>query len=115
MWSGGGGGRTAVNSPGSSGGGVGDGEIAAIAAFMAAGGGVFATGDHDSIGSEMCGHIPRVRAMRSWYGINDSASPMPGGFPRNFPSIPAARAGTTQRNPPSDYGGDPTPTSVQNT
>jgi len=39
-------------------------EIAAITRFMDAGGGVFATGDHDSLGSDLSGHIPRVRAAR---------------------------------------------------
>jgi hypothetical protein len=85
-----------------------DDEIAAIARFMDAGGGVFAVGDHDGVGADMCGHIPRIRAMRSWYGVNDTASPMPAGFPRNFPQITAGRADTTQRNPASDYGGDTT-------
>ena len=81
-------------------------QLAAIARFMDAGGGVFATGDHDSIGSEMCGHIPRVRAMRSWYGEGDDTSPIPD-FPRNFPSMHFGRADTTQRNVErSDYGGD---------
>jgi len=101
-------GRNSLTSSGTSGAGIGATEIRAIARFMAAGGGVFATGDHDSIGSEMSGHIPRVRAMRAWYGVNDSASPMPAAFPRNFPVITAGRADTTQRNPTSDYGGDTT-------
>lgn len=90
----------------SSGPGISDAEIAAIAQFMAAGGGVFATGDHDSIGAEMCGHIPRIRAMRSWYGVGDGASPMPPSFPRNFPVFTTGRADSTQRNPGGDYGGD---------
>jgi len=34
--------------------------------FMQAGGGVFATGDHEDLGTGMCGQIPRVRAMRYW-------------------------------------------------
>ena len=101
-------GRNSTTSSGTSGAGLPDNELKAIARFMAAGGGVFATGDHDSIGSELSGHIPRVRAMRCWYGINDSASPMPAGFPRNFPVITAGRADTTQRNPMGDYGGDTT-------
>src|SRR5690349_16064670 len=67
-------------------------ERQAIARYMAAGGGVFATGDHDSIGSVMCGNLPRVRAMRSWYGENDAKSPMPSGFPHNFPVITVGRA-----------------------
>ena len=32
---------------------------------MQAGGGVFATGDHDGLGSALCGRIPRVRYMRN--------------------------------------------------
>lgn len=65
-------GRNSVDGSGSSGaGGISDAEIARIAAFMDAGGGVFATGDHDSIGAHLCGRIPRVRAMRCWYGPND--------------------------------------------
>ncbi len=101
----------------SSGAGIGNNEIRAIADFMKAGGGVFATGDHDSIGAEMCGKIPRIRAMRTWYGVGDSASPMLGNFPRNFPSLGTTpmgktsagttRADTTQRSPNSNYGGDP--------
>jgi len=34
--------------------------------FMDAGGGVFATGDHEDLGIELCGDIPRVRNMRRW-------------------------------------------------
>jgi hypothetical protein len=41
-------------------------ELASIATFMEAGGGVFATGDHDTLGAPLCGDIPRVRAMRKW-------------------------------------------------
>jgi hypothetical protein len=91
-------GRNSQNETGTSGMGIDEAEIAALARFMAAGGGVFATGDHDSIGAEMCGQIPRVRAMRCWYGKNDSASPMPASFPRNFPPIGILRADTTQQN-----------------
>ncbi len=40
--------------------------INAIAKFMEAGGGVFATGDHQDLGMALCGEIPRVRAMRKW-------------------------------------------------
>jgi hypothetical protein len=42
-------------------------ELAAITAFMQAGGGVFATGDHESLGAGLCREIPRVRNMRRWY------------------------------------------------
>ncbi len=78
-------------------------QLAAIARFMEAGGGVFATGDHDSIGADMCGSIPRVRAMRCWYGSGDPVSPMPASFPRNFPALGTGRADTTQKNPGGDY------------
>lgn len=44
-------------------------EQAAIAAFMQAGGGVFATGDHASIGAGMGNNIPRVRRMRNWSSV----------------------------------------------
>jgi hypothetical protein len=44
-----------------------DDEKIAIARFMAQGGGVFAVGDHDGIGSDMCGYLPRVRTMRRWF------------------------------------------------
>jgi hypothetical protein len=108
MWLMGRAGRNALDSTGSSDPFLAADERQAIARFMAAGGGVFATGDHDSIGSVMCGNLPRVRAMRSWYGVNDATSPMPAGFPRNFPVITAGRADTTQRNPGGDYGGDST-------
>ncbi len=78
-------------------------EIAALTRFMDAGGGVFATGDHDSIGSVLCGHIPRIRAMRCWFGPNDGTSPMPVGFPSNFDVMGPGRADTVQSNPLGDY------------
>ena len=99
-------GRNSTSGSGTSGAGIDDSEIARIAAFMDAGGGVFATGDHDSIGAEMSGRIPRVRAMRCWYGPGDSASPMPVTFPRNFLPLGTVRADTTQQSPLSDYGLD---------
>lgn len=73
-------------------------EIQAIEDFMAAGGGVFATGDHESIGADMCGRVPRLRLMRAWYGDDDTASPMPANFPRNFAQVRDHRAQTLQRN-----------------
>ncbi|MGL5837485.1 MAG: hypothetical protein ACRCY3_03195 [Sphingorhabdus sp.] len=87
-----------------------DAEINAIAQYMDAGGGVFATGDHYSLGAEMCGKIPRVRAMRCWYGEFDTASAhMPASFPHNFPPLTAERADTTRPNPAGDYSGFPAP------
>jgi hypothetical protein len=41
-------------------------EQKAIAAFMNSGGGIFATGDHASLGSALAGNLPRVRSMRHW-------------------------------------------------
>jgi hypothetical protein len=78
-------------------------ELGAIAGFMEQGGGVFAVGDHCSLGSDMCGQIPRVRAMRAWYGHGD-----PGKtgalavMPDNFLAY-ANRADTTRTNPSGSY------------
>jgi len=44
-------------------------EQTVIANFMKAGGGVFATGDHETLGQGMGANIPRVRGMRNWSGI----------------------------------------------
>ncbi|MBU0917568.1 hypothetical protein [Aquabacterium parvum] len=41
-------------------------QVETIAKFMEAGGGVFATGDHQTLGASLCGNVPRVRAMRRW-------------------------------------------------
>jgi hypothetical protein len=87
-----------------------DPQINAIAEFMDRGGGVFATGDHFSLGAEMCGKIPRVRAMRSWYGAGDTAGDhMPASFPRNFPPLTADRADTTRPSPGGTYTEFPAP------
>ena len=56
---------------------VSDSELAALSRFMDAGGGVFATGDHEDLGVAMCGRIPRVRSMRMWHW----PSPGPNGEP----------------------------------
>jgi hypothetical protein len=52
-------------------------ELRALSSFMDAGGGVFATGDHEDLGNSMCGQIPRVRSMRRWHWPN----PGPNGEP----------------------------------
>lgn len=44
-------------------------EQTVIAQFMANGGGVFATGDHEDLGAGMGSNIPRVRSMREWAAI----------------------------------------------
>lgn len=82
-------------------------ELDAIEAFMDAGGGVFATGDHDSIGADTGGHIKRVRAMRTWFGINDTqVNTLPAGFPLNHDVVGSFQADTVQKNPQSDYSGE---------
>jgi hypothetical protein len=78
-----------------------DNEVAAIARFMDAGGGVFATGDHDGLGSLMCGRIPRVRSMRKWFARQDNDSRIPSQAPRNWPGGSADRADTLYLGPGS--------------
>jgi hypothetical protein len=41
-------------------------QVDAIARFMQAGGGVFATGDHEDLGTALSRDVPRVRNMRYW-------------------------------------------------
>ncbi len=43
-----------------------DAELVKLSEFMDAGGGVFATGDHENLGINLCGRIPRVKSMRRW-------------------------------------------------
>lgn len=78
---------------------ISDAGLAAIARFMDGGGGVFATGDHDGLGSVMCGKIPRVRSMRKWFCVADIDPPMPATAPRNWPAAGPERADTLR---PSD-------------
>jgi hypothetical protein len=79
-------------------------QLDAIANFMEQGGGVFAVGDHYSLGSGMCGQIPRVRVMRSWYGENDTNKPPElAAVPDNFPVFGIGRADTTLINPSGVY------------
>ncbi len=44
-------------------------EQATVVTFMQGGGGVFATGDHSTIGQGMGASLPRVRGMRNWSGV----------------------------------------------
>ncbi len=46
-----------------------DDEIAILLRFMDSGGGVFATGDHETLGYGLCGELPRVRKMRNWKSV----------------------------------------------
>jgi hypothetical protein len=41
-------------------------ETQLVQQFMDAGGGVFAVGDHDDLGRDLCASLPRVRSMRRW-------------------------------------------------
>lgn len=43
----------------------------ALAKFMQAGGGVFATGDHSTLGAQVCGDVLRIRSMRRWDAADD--------------------------------------------
>ena len=56
-----------------------DAEVGVLSTFMNRGGGLFATGDHLTLGRAMCGELPRVRHMRDWTSIpmgleNDAAT-----------------------------------------
>lgn len=42
-------------------------ELILLTNFMNAGGGVFATGDHEDLGAALCGEVPRVGSMRKWF------------------------------------------------
>ncbi len=87
----------------SNGSAIGDDELLALADFMDGGGGVFATGDHEGIGSQMCGRIPRVRTMRYWYwDEGDIPADVPPGGQANWPAVNETRADTVQ---PSTGGG----------
>ncbi|GAA4467676.1 hypothetical protein GCM10023189_51760 [Nibrella saemangeumensis] len=44
-----------------------DAELRAVSEYMDQGGGIFATGDHEDLGVDMCGRIPRIRSMRRWF------------------------------------------------
>ncbi len=62
-------------------------EVAAIARFMDAGGGVFATGDHEDLGAGLCRQLPRIRNMRRWFwdGPGPNGEPV---APRGTPGFP---------------------------
>ena len=104
-------GRNVEDDAASIAGGLGPSQLNKIAAYMEAGGGVFATGDHDSVGCNMGGWIPRVRVMRTWYGATDTKSPFGGGRPaelNNFSRSDGGRADTVYKKmmgdvPPGQY------------
>jgi hypothetical protein len=78
-------------------GGLTDSELAAITDFMQAGGGLFATGDHDGLGSGMSGRIPRLRYMRKWYSSLDTSPGIPPLAAKNWPGIGSTRQDTLQK------------------
>ena len=43
-----------------------DDELAALTTWMNKGGGLFATGDHSTLGEGLCSRIPRIGTMRAW-------------------------------------------------
>jgi hypothetical protein len=51
-----------------------DSELEIIIKFMQARNGVFATGDHQDLGLDLNGRIPRVRSMRKWFYSNSPTS-----------------------------------------
>ena len=67
-----------------------DEELAIIQDFMDAGGGVFATGDHDDLGRDLCGTIPRVRSMRRWTFDYVQAGPTYSGYDEDSDFSPPA-------------------------
>ena len=69
----------------SSSGSISDSEIQVIADFMNSGGGVFATGDHASLGATINAKLPRIRHMRNWNAASN------GGVPMGTEALPLAR------------------------
>ncbi len=51
-------------------------EVGVVAEFMNGGGGMFATGDHASLGQALCGSMPRIRHMREWRSAAAGGVPM---------------------------------------
>lgn len=51
-------------------------EVGVLSEFMNGGGGVFATGDHASLGQSLCGSLPRIRHMREWRSAAAGGVPM---------------------------------------
>lgn len=72
-----------------------DDELRVLNDWMNAGGGVFATGDHDYLGASMCHRIPRVGSMRKWTNA-DGVPPIDGPtrLDTNRPATADQEAGT---------------------
>ena len=82
---------------------LGEDELFALANFMQGGGGVLASGDHEGLGSYMCGLVPRVRTMRKWFARGDDDEHVPKGAPPNWPVKGPERADTLQVAHDSTY------------
>lgn len=67
-------------------------ELMVLHQFMDRGGGVFAAGDHETLGDLLCGSVKRVREMRTWTRYM-------GGLPQP-PVAGTARHDTLRDNPP---------------
>src|SRR5262249_32669426 len=63
-------------------------ELQIIQKFMEQGGGVFATGDHDDLGRDLCGLIPRARNMRRWSFDYVKATPNYSGYEESSDDSP---------------------------
>jgi hypothetical protein len=72
-------------------------EVANITAFMNAGGGIFATGDHGSFGAAIAGQVPRVRLMRPWFVTEDPTTSAPPAITDVGTQV--SRISTVQPNP----------------
>jgi hypothetical protein len=57
---------------------LGDAELDALTAHMNRGGGLFATGDHGTIGRFLCGSVDRIRSMRHWQDFGGGQVSMTG-------------------------------------
>jgi hypothetical protein len=84
-------------------------ELKALTQFMDAGGGVFATGDHENLGQAMCAQVPRVRSMRRWYYPN----PGPNGEPVAPEQIGVTRHDTVVDLAAGGGQSDKTPQTIQ--
>lgn len=74
-------------------------EVASIDAYVDGGGGLFATGDHGSLGAALCAQINRVKDMRHWADFPSTSNAdnevSMGGARRNDTNRPRASAGET--------------------
>jgi hypothetical protein len=85
-------------------------ERAVMLAWMNAGHGVFATGDHHYLGANLCSGVPRVRSMRRWT-LADGVPPIRGitRLDTNQPDTPAEIAGTAVIVNSAEGDGTPQP------